>query len=448
MYLLNLKNFLRSKSVLAALLLFLLIGLISILIGKQFLLKQEKAIQSATISQKEHIERNARYIKNDYGLLLYYLKFSYINKPSPITALAIGQRDVNANIQSLTIRGMEAQRYDTDLYNPYHLLIGNFDFSFVVIFLFPLLIIGFSFNLYSQEKEGGTWSLINIQTPNPFEFVLEKLSVRILTSIALLGVLLLLAKIIIRIPFDSNFISYALLSALYVLAWFSICLFVIALKKSTSISALLLLSTWLLFCLLIPGITNNYISAKYPVPQAYTTLLKQRDGYHTKWDENKDSTMADFYRHYPQFSHYKWTKSSFDYLWYYAMQQLGDEESRDDSKAMKETLRRRQQSSSLISIFFPPMNAQLQFTEIAGSGLSQHLDFLDSTAAFHERKKLYFYPKIFGALNSNDEQWEKHTPEYFTTNRNISWPKQYLPLIAFISILTFISLALFNKVKQ
>src|SRR5690606_37007439 len=167
MYRLAFKNFIRSRSVIIALALFLLTGIVSIFIGKQFLEKQQAAAEAVTQLQKEQIERNVQYIQDQFGLLMYYLRFAYIQKPDPAAALAIGQQDVNSSIQYLTIRGLEGQRYDTGLFNPYNQLTGNMDLSFVILFLFPLLIIAFNFNVLSQESEHGTWSLVKVQVTQP-----------------------------------------------------------------------------------------------------------------------------------------------------------------------------------------------------------------------------------------------------------------------------------------
>lgn len=429
MYKLAFYNFIRSRSVWAALTLFFAAGLISIFIGRQFLLKQEAAIRSVTQSQQEHIERNVKYIKNEFGLLMYYLKFAYIHKPAPVAALAIGQQDVNTNIQALTIRGLEAQRYDTDLYNPYNLMTGNFDMSFVITCLFPLLIIAFNFNVLSGEKERGTWPLVKMQSLQPLRFIFQKLGIRLFVVSALLLLLLVLAKVIIGIPLDDAFAAYSVMAFLYVLVWFGISFFVIALHKNTSINALLLLCCWVLLCLLVPGLINNYVTAKYAVPEAYGTLIKQRDGYHTKWDKDKDSTMQAFFRDYPEYQNYVWDKPSFNYLWFYAMQHMGDAEAREDSKAMHEKLQQRSRVSATAGLFFPTTHVQLQFTNIAHTGMQQHLQYLDSTVRFHEKLRMYFYPKIFGDSAVDSESWEKHVPAYFRAASCISWMTLILPLL-------------------
>ena len=439
MYRLALLNFVRSKAVIVATLFYLLIGIVSIIIGKQFLQKQDAAIASVTQFQKEHIQRNASYIKNEIGLLLYYLKFAYINKPAPIAALAIGQQDVNTTIQSLTIRGVEAQRYDTDLYNPYHLMTGNFDMSFIIIFLFPLLIIAFCFNLLSEEKEHGTWKLLIVQAKKPLQYIVQKVSIRYAVVMALVALLLLLACAIIGIPINMALAAYLISTVLYITTWFAICFFIIALQKSTSSNALILLSIWLLLCMLIPALVNNYITAKYPVKEAYNTLIKQRDGYHTKWDKNKDSTMAAFFAIYPQYKNCTWSKPTFDYMWYYAMQHLGDAEAATDAKAMQQKLLQRQQASAIASMLMPTMHTQLLLSNIANTDMATHLQYLDSTAAFHEKQRHHFYPKIFGDSAVANEDWSKQVPQYFTVNKIINWLQVIIPFLVMICLLIITS---------
>ena len=43
------------------------------------------------------------------------------------------------------------------------------------------------------------------------------------------------------------------------------------------------------------------------------------------------TTIEKFYKHYPQFSSFGYPKESFNWLWYYAMQQMGDDESKAQS---------------------------------------------------------------------------------------------------------------------
>ena len=51
----------------------------------------------------------------------------------------------------------------------------------------------------------------------------------------------------------------------------------------------------------IPGIANVIVNNSVPVPEAAETAIKQREGYHEKWDMPKKPTMEKFYAVYPQY---------------------------------------------------------------------------------------------------------------------------------------------------
>ena len=188
MFLLLLKSFLRSRMVIVGLLVLLLAGITSIYIGKQHIQRLKNSIAKTDHFQQEHVQRNVQFFNKEMGLLLYYLRFGLVNQTHPLNALTIGQRDVNSSIQNVTIRNLENQRYDTDLFNPYSLLVGNLDFSFVLIYLFPLLIIAFTYNLLSEEKEGGTWKLVAALHIRPVKIIYQKLGIRAIVVFTALSI--------------------------------------------------------------------------------------------------------------------------------------------------------------------------------------------------------------------------------------------------------------------
>ncbi|SHG28736.1 DUF3526 domain-containing protein [Flavobacterium defluvii] len=425
------KNFIRSKGTKIGLLFLLLIGIISLLIGRQFQEKQQNNITEAAVYQKEHIARNASFHKDEIGLLLYYIKFSLVNHTLPINSLAIGQRDVNPSIQSVTIRGLEAQKYDSELNNPSNLLSGNIDFSFVLLYLFPLLIIAFSYNIISEEKESGTWKITATQSSNTFLYILKLFYIRILSLIGLLTLLLLIAIFFLQIPVDKSFFIFYILSVLYILFWFSICFFIASLQKNSNFNAVILLTIWLFLIIILPAGINTYIINKYKVPEALELTLTQRNAYHEKWDIDKQKTLNKFYKHYPRFKDYKLPDSEFSWLWYYAMQQMGDDESAVQSKELESKLEQRNNASELIAQFIPTLHTQIQLNEIAKSDLRNQLLFIKETKQFHEKLRLHFYPKIFDNEPVNKQKWENFKVETFTDKSETSFAKAFLPLIIF-----------------
>ena len=429
MYGLLFKQFLRARATYIGLAFILLAGITGIVTGKRFLQKQEAAIQQSAQFQDEFMGNYVRYVHDDLGLLMYYLRFSLANRPQSFTGVSIGQRDVNPSVQSVTIRNLEAQKWDTDLINPSNLLLGNMDLGFVMIYLFPLLIIAFSYNIYSEEKEGGTWSLLRLHAASAHKVIWQKLVVKTAVIYAAAFVLLVSAAVILPLPLNRSFLALTLLLVLYLAFWVALSFWMVSWKKNSSFNAVSMLALWVFLTILSPALVNSYITTAYPVPEALATVVKQRQGYHEKWDMDKRVTMDKFYAHYPRYKKYPLPDKQFSWLWYYAMHQMGDDESANESKALEKKLWTRHTISSNIATFFPTLHTQLSLNSLAQSDLQNHLLFLDSTKRFHEKTRLFFYDKIFEEQPVNSVNWKDIKLEYFSAGEDIAWLKMLLPLL-------------------
>lgn len=433
------KHFIRSRSVITGLVFLLITGIISLFIGRQFLVKQQEHITDVSAWQQEHINRHVGFFNKETGLLLYYLRFPIVNKTSNINALAIGQRDIQPSVKSLTIRNLQAQQYDTDLYNPTNLLLGNLDFSFVLIYLFPLVIIALTYNTLSGEKENGTWPLLSIQSGRPNQLLLKLFGLRSVTIFIVFLLLMVAAVPILSLPVDTALLAFFSVSTLYLLFWFTVSFWVISWQKGSAVNAVSLLAVWVTLTIVAPAVLNNYLVNKYPVPEALNTAIKQRKGYHEKWDMDKTVTMDKFYAHYPQFKKYPLPEGQFSWLWYYAMQQMGDDDAQQQAREFKNKLYSRESAGNNIARLIPTLHAQWQMNDIAQSGLGNHLQFLDSAARFHEKMRLYFYPKIFENTPVNQENWRKFQMEWYSATQQINWPALVLPPIIISLLLLLLS---------
>jgi len=419
-YTLFLQQCIRSKEVWMSLLIVTLLGIISISIGNKHLSKQQETIAEVKTYQAQHIDRQVSLHNEDLGLLLYYTKFAFIKPVNPLSGISIGQSDVNPSVKRITIKTFEGQKFDTDLVNPMNLQSGTLDLSFVIIYLFPLLVIVLTFNLISEETETGTWSLVAIQTRSVAKFMLD-------------------------IPITGSFLSMLGLSTLYIIFWFTITFFVIVFKKSSGFNVLLLLSIWLTLIILLPAGINAYLSSKYPVPEALSTAIAQRDGYHTKWDTDKHATIEKFYEHYPQFKEYGYPTDGFNWLWYYAMQQMGDDDSKNEQEALNEKIKLRKHISKQIASVVPNMHMQLAFNVAAGTSMNQHMDYLQDTEAYHEKLRLFFYPKIFEEQHANVINWNQFIPEYSKKDSNIEPVKNMVPLLVASVLMILISIPMIRR---
>lgn len=421
------------------------LGVLSISTGKQFLEHQTKAVQKTITHQKKHLETQKKYHKDDIAYLTYYLKFAFINPVDALSGISIGQSDLNSHIQSVNIVALEGQKHNTDLINPMRLQVGNLDMSFLIIFLFPLIIIALNFNILSEEEETGTWKMITIQAQSAFKYLVTKLFIRFVFVFIALNLLFILAKLVMEIPFSTNFWSIVIMSYLYLIFWFALCFFVILLRKSSSTNAIVLLASWLLLVVFIPVLVSNYISNKYPVEEAFSMVIKQRDAYHEKWDTDKKETLKRFYKRYPHLETYGYPTEGFTWLWYYGMQQLGDDDSQPEREAMYNKIKKREAESKKIARFFPPLQLQLSMNEIAKTSLTNHIEFLNATTKFHEDIRLDLYPKIFEERHPSTVDFDKYKPEFFKPKTHFSLLKNIVPLVLISSFL--IGFALFKNLK-
>jgi len=426
-----LKDFIRSKSLVAGIFLLLLTGMVSLYIGGLFLEQQEETMVLAAESQREGIERTLDFVSDDdLGLFLYYVRFGLVNETPRLAGLSVGHRDIHPVAQNVNIRNLEEQRHESVLRNPLYQLLGNLDFSFVLVFLFPLVIIAFCFNLLSEEREGGTWSLVLSQAERPERVLYQKLALRFSAVQLTLFLLLFLAKFYLQIPVDAYFLAFITVSLLYVTFWFALSWFVIRLGKSSNQNALALLLAWVLLTIVAPSGLNALVVKLYPTPEAYEALLESRDGYHNKWDEPIGPTLAKFREIYPQFTAYEHPEGeNFGWLWYYAMQHLGDEEAAEATTGLSQKLAQRKQFSEFAGYLFPSAHTQLALNALSRTDLTNYLAFQEQLATFHETKRLGFYPEIFENKAVSTIDWEEYGAAHFQDSRQVNWVAALLPLL-------------------
>ncbi len=80
-------------------------------------------MQDVTVAQTTDLQRHAHF-HSEIGLVLYSAQFVLVNQTPALAGLSIGQRDINPSVQGVTIRGLEAQKYATDLNKPTNLLLA------------------------------------------------------------------------------------------------------------------------------------------------------------------------------------------------------------------------------------------------------------------------------------------------------------------------------------
>ncbi|MBI9055748.1 MAG: DUF3526 domain-containing protein [Bacteroidales bacterium] len=443
------KNFFRSKGVVIGLGILLIAGLISLKIGKEFQDKNQRILEKTAQVQQDNIDRYVGYYKNAIGKALYFIRFGITNETSNLSGLSIGQRDINPSIACVSITSLEGQKYTSELINPMYKLLGNMDFSFVLIYFFPLIIIAFCFNLFSEEKEGGTWSLILTQSQEPVKILKTKVNIRLISIFSILIVLLGTAKFYLNIPISAPFLAYTLIAILYLCFWFSLCWLVISFRKNSNANALILLFSWIVLTIVVPASINAVVIRLYPISEAYNTVLDNREGVHNKWDKDRETTINQFKELYPQFNRYKHPKNApFSWLWFYASQEIGDVEAQTSAIKLMEKLQQRDTFSHYVGMLFPTIHTQLSLNSISLSDSKNFLNYIVELEQFHKQKRLYFYPKIFTNSSALEEDWHSFPVATFQDKVDINWLRIIIPFLLIIGLCLIFSETNFSKISN
>ena len=159
---LEVQAFLRERGIAAGLALIFLAGLYATEHGRRVIAVQRDVLASVPAMQGEHLQKMLAMhdTADGPGNLLYYLNFFTAHQPSRFAPVSLGLRDVQPFNLKVRMLALEGQLYDTDIQNPAALALGNFDLAFLLVLLYPLLVIAFTHNVLSAEQESGTWALV------------------------------------------------------------------------------------------------------------------------------------------------------------------------------------------------------------------------------------------------------------------------------------------------
>jgi ABC-2 type transport system permease protein len=101
-------------------------------------------------------------------------------------------------------------------------------------------------------------------------------------------------------------------------------------EEEFSINAASLLSFWIILIIVLPALLNNFIINRYPLPEALDTVIEQREVIMQNGIQIKKQLWKSSINIILSFLLLD-IKESFNWLWYYAMQQMGDDESKAQS---------------------------------------------------------------------------------------------------------------------
>ena len=379
----------------------LLIAALSVVLGLR-----EIASQRTDLNELIEIDRAEREVVTgqyrDWGNAAYYTFHLTYDPPSDFAFAALGQRDTSPWKHHIRALALEGQIYETDAENPDFALIGRFDFAFAANLLAPLLLILLLHDLRSAERTAGRFELLSataaVRGSPWFARAVLRVGALMLCLIAPLWAGGLLAG-----TGASDLALASLVVVLHIAFWWGVCAVVDRFGRSSPVNLTVLIGAWLALAVIVPAAIKLSVDAAVPLPDGGDILLTQREAVNDAWDLPKSDTMEPFVERYPEWADYTEVSQTFEWKWYYAFQQVGDQTVEPLSLAYREGRIGRDRLAGMYAWLSPPALAERALQAVAGTNLAASLAYEQQVRDFHAALRNYYYPGLFRDEVFSDE---------------------------------------------
>jgi ABC-2 type transport system permease protein len=220
---------------------------------------------------------------------MWYGNHYVVDEPSAAMIFNIGQSQHFGYYKRVS---MWTTAYDDDLTaeiaNPELVQLGALDFTFVWLYLMPILLIVLTYQIRGLEQDLGLIPILRSQVTSLNNWLMVRLSI---TGLALLLILSLIIGLpALFIPFkigSAELVEVWTIYALYLLIWVLLAYLIISFGKGQADQALKMIGVWLLLTVVIPGSVNQYVLIEKPADLMMSMIEAGREGQDRIFDEEE-----------------------------------------------------------------------------------------------------------------------------------------------------------------
>ncbi|WP_444995347.1 DUF3526 domain-containing protein [Aliikangiella sp. IMCC44359] len=382
-----------------------LVSTFSVITGLSEVNAQKQTIERLKqADEKARAEVQAKH--DDPGMLAYYSFHLTYSEPSDLAFAALGERDTSPWKHRVRMLALEGQIYESDVQNAELAQAGKIDFAFVISALSPLVLILLFHDMFASELTNGRHDLLVTTTKSSWALWGARTTVRLIAVF-----ISLLLPFYFGALISSTAISDVLQVSLWCLIYFAfwILLSVFLGKKANSAPrvASVLIGFWALFAFVIPLLGNLVINQSVHSPQGSDILLTQREAVNDAWDLPVEATMNAFIATHPEYKDKAKIDGEFEWKWYYAFQQVGDEVAGPLSTDYRKAGLKKHQLANNVAILSPPMLIQKKMTRLAKTDLLAAIEYELQIREFHRSLRKFYYPLLFSRDKFDKSQLER-----------------------------------------
>ena len=354
--------------------------------------------QDATIEQLLESDRTDRLAElarqEDWGGAAYYGFHLTYDPPSSFAFAAMGQRDIEPWKHRVRMLALEGQIHEHDAGNPALALTGRFDFAFLAVFILPLVLIVVLHDLRASERVAGRHDLLVATSGGSRALWWPRAILRGLGLYLCVIVPLLVAGLAMATPLQTLLAASAMVLA-YTIFWLVLSFAFAAWNQSSVVILAALTGVWMLLAVIIPAGGRAAIDQLVPVPSGADIIMTQREAVNDAWDLPKPATMDAFLETHPEWSAYAVIERPFEWKWYYAFQQVGDQKAAALSEAYRNGRTERDRYAAKLALIAPPALLERSLQRLAGTDVRAAIEYEAEVRAFHAELRAFFYPKLF-----------------------------------------------------
>ncbi|PWV48835.1 DUF3526 domain-containing protein [Chitinophaga sp. S165] len=328
------------------------------------------------------------------AVVQFQLKPAAVLPPAPLAMLSLGMSDVAGYYHRLEVNWSYLHS-EEKINNPLKLLTGNIDLSFLLVYIFPLLLIGVSYNIVSREEEHGTFSLLLMQGAKPLVLLLARMLIRWMLFF-LLFMLLASAVPIIQGGGWYELLPWGVVTAAYIFFWCMLICLIAAFRKSSGFNIAAMITAWILLLILLPAFFRLKADDRKVTTQTATIAAEQREQEWALWDMPRKALLDSFYAHYPRYrdagAYDTSAASSRRLMAYYDMVTR----KMDRFVAKDESIRKQQHEEMVTGYYYcPAVYTQSLLNQVAHTDVADYSHYENEIKDFHQEWKSYFFPFFF-----------------------------------------------------
>jgi len=370
-------------------------------------------------------------------------------EPQAMSFVSTGQADMFTHYIKPTVAGDDFALNFTEMTSPVQLLFGSFDLALVIVYLLPLLIIAFTYNVLSSEKEQGSLRLLASQPISVRKWVFQKLILRFFWLSILVLVSIVLVFIIVGVqPFDLGSILALLgLTLGYMLFWFALAFLVNLFVDSSAKNAVSLIMLWVIFVLLTPSVINQVGTTLYPMPSRTLMINEMRESK-AEATKRQDEILDNFLRDHPEYAINDSTQSRNFYHRYMASQKVVKEELEPIVNKYEEQLQRQQSWSKKLQWISPAIVVQQSLNKLAGTSTEDYGNYRKQVIEFAGEWRDYFTIFLYNNTPFSQQDYSSLPKFEYKNTSNSTVAIAILTLFVIASVLLVTGFAMSGSTRN